>query len=121
MTFVIVCAIMVVGHADVRTNAEDDAYREIHKRYIDYGKSIHFADCVEQILRHKAATDDFQDFEKIFDPETNSNRLVDHIQGKVTNSMNMLCDNKIISLCLAVVLLIVVIGILICLCANICC
>lgn len=121
MTFAIVCAVMAVGHADVRTNAEDDAYRKLHKLFIDSGKTIDFADCVEKILRETEATDDFQDFEKILDPENNSNRLVDHIQGKVTNSMNTLCDNKIISLGLAVVLLIVVIGILVCLCAKICC
>ena len=112
---------MTMLHADSRTKVEDEAYLEIHTSYINQGRSISFADCVEKYLRESGATDDFQDFTKVLDPETNSNRLVDHLQGKVTNSINLYCENKIISLSLAIVLLIITIVILICICRSICC
>ena len=121
MTLVIVCVLMPVGHTDRRTNVEDEAYLEIHTSYINQGRSISFADCVEKILRESGATDDFQDFTKVLDPETNSNRLVDHLQGKVTNSINLLCENKTISLSLAIVLLIIIIVLLLCICRCFCC
>lgn len=112
---------MSLGHADTRTKAEDEAYHKIHKSYIEHGKSISFADCVETILRHTGASKDFQDFTNIIDPETNSNRLVQHLQRQVTSTIKTLCEYKIISLTLAVVLLIVIIGLLICICRTIYC
>ena len=121
LTFVIICALMVEGLADTRTDAENKAYRELYDSYIEGGRHISFAECVEKILRHSGATDDFQDFTKVLDPETNSTRLVDHLQGKVSTSISLLCENKIISLVLAIVLLITVIIILIFICLSICC
>ncbi|CAO1428811.1 unnamed protein product [Diamesa tonsa] len=81
---------MVVVHANIRTKAEDEAFRELRTTYTEYGKSIDFADCVENILRERNATKDFQDFTKVIDPETNSNRLVEHLQLKAANTIQML-------------------------------
>lgn len=97
MTLVIFCALMTMGSANVRTKVEDEAYREIHTSYIENGQSIGLADCVEKILRESGATDDFQDFTKTIDPETNSNRLVEHLQTKAAKSIRSFCENKLIS------------------------
>lgn len=97
MTIPIICALMVVVHANIRTKAEDEAFRELHTTYTEYGRSIDFADCVVNILRERNATKDFQDFTKVIDPETNSNRLVEHLQLKAANTIQMLCENKVIS------------------------
>lgn len=112
---------MSVGHADIRTKAEDEAYQKLHESYIKNGRSISFADCTEMILRHIDATDDFEDITKLIDPETNSNRLVDHLQLKATNTIKTLCEYKIVSLTLAVLLLILIIGFSICICVSVCC
>lgn len=88
---------MVGGHAEIKTKAEYEAYREIRVLYLKHGKSNNYADCVENILRISNATSDFQDFTKLIDPETNINRLVDHLQLKAANNIQKICENEIIS------------------------
>lgn len=114
--FIAVCGLVGSGNAEISELIEKQAYTALKYFLIIGGKSESYADCVVWTLKIEGATRDFKEG-NVF---TDLQNLTDHLKTKV-DTVDLICDNQIVSIALVVLLVLLIISLLGCLIRCLCC